>query len=61
MAYVRCGHDLDQGRAMRGVLVSGLMLLVLAGCGERDYPDDWPSPDPNWLSRKGGYPDLAGD
>lgn len=37
------------------------MLLVLAGCGARDYPDDWPSPDPGWLSRKGGCPDLAGD
>jgi hypothetical protein len=46
---------------MRGIPAGGLVLLMLAGCGVRDYPDDWPDPDPGWLSRKGGCPDLVGD
>ena len=46
---------------MRGVFASGLMLLVLSGCGVRDYPKDWPNPDSGWWSRKGGCPDLVGD
>ncbi len=46
---------------MRGILAGGLMLLVMAGCGARDYPDDWPKPDSGWWSRKGGCPDLVGD
>ena len=61
MVSVQSDHELDQGRAMRGLLVCGLMLLALTGCAERDYPDDWPKPDPGWFSRKGGCPDLAGD
>ncbi len=46
---------------MRMFFPSGFVFLLLAGCGARDYPDDWPKPDPGWFSRKGGCPDLAGD
>jgi hypothetical protein len=46
---------------MRKVLSCGVFFLLLAGCGLRDYPDDWPKPDPGWFARKGGCPDLVGD
>ncbi len=46
---------------MRIMISGGLILLLLAGCGARGYPDDWPDPDPGWFSRKGGCPDLVGD
>lgn len=42
--------------------ILGLTLVaLLGGCGEPDYPDDWPAPDTGLLvEMKGDCPDLTG-
>ena len=34
--------------------------MLLGGCGEPDYPEDWPTPASSLFARKGGCPNLSG-
>lgn len=49
---------------LKSSLVCRMLLLcaplLLAGCGEPGYPEDWPAPASNLFARKGGCPDLSG-